>query len=169
MGRKTLIFIAGAPGSGRSTLAAALQRKLRTPLFEFGWIPEFRFTGSRVTTYNEDEALAFENLVLVLQNYAKHDFEGVIVTDLENPRIAQLSKQFKSFDHIVITLRLLDDDLLKERVMDESRLSEYRDWEESQAINRGLFARKPFPNEIFVDIKDQSVGVLTDAIVALIQ
>jgi broad-specificity NMP kinase len=53
------IFLAGAPGSGKSSVAAALQRKLGTPLFEFGWIPEFRHTGTRVITYEEDESLAW--------------------------------------------------------------------------------------------------------------
>lgn len=41
---RTFIFLAGAPGSGKSSVAAAVQRKLGTPLFEFGWIPEFRNT-----------------------------------------------------------------------------------------------------------------------------
>lgn len=57
---KTFIFIAGAPGSGKTTVAQALQHKLNSPLFEFGWIPEFRNTGSEVITYEEDEALALK-------------------------------------------------------------------------------------------------------------
>jgi hypothetical protein len=40
---RTFIFVAGAPGAGKSTVAA-IQRRLGTPLFEFGWIPEFRNT-----------------------------------------------------------------------------------------------------------------------------
>jgi adenylate kinase family enzyme len=36
---KDFIFIAGAPGSGKSTVAKALHDKLNSPIFEFGWIP----------------------------------------------------------------------------------------------------------------------------------
>jgi hypothetical protein len=45
---RTFVFLAGAPGvlSAKSTDAAILQRRLGTPLFEFGWIPEFRNTGT---------------------------------------------------------------------------------------------------------------------------
>lgn len=165
---KTFIFIAGAPGSGKSTVAASLQKRLDTPLFEFGWIPEFRFNGVKATSYTEDEALAFENLALVLKNYAKHDFKNVIVTDLENRRIAQLKEQFSGFDYIIVTLRVFNDELLKGRVLNESRSSQYRDWEEAQSINQGLLHREPFQNEVFMDVRGQSVEDITDAILALI-
>lgn len=165
---KTFIFIAGAPGSGKSSVAASLQKKLNSPLFEFGWIPEFRFTGNRTITYTEDEALAFENLTLVLKNYAKHDFKNTLVTDLENQRIAQLNSQFKDFDYIIVTLRLLDEDLLKERVLSESRSSQYRDWQTSQAINRELFGRKSFPNEVFIDLKNQSIDEVVTLVLGLV-
>lgn len=81
---KDFIFIVGAPGSGKSTIAKILQRKLESPLFEFGWIPEFRNTGKKEIGYSEEESLAFENLVLVVKNYAKHGFKNVIITDLNN-------------------------------------------------------------------------------------
>jgi adenylate kinase family enzyme len=64
---RTFIFIAGAPGAGKSTVAAVLQRRLGTRLSEFGWIPEFRDTDTRVISYEEEESLAFENLTLVLR------------------------------------------------------------------------------------------------------
>lgn len=57
---RTFIFLAGAPGAGKLMVAGVLQRRLGTPLFEFGWIPEFRNTGTRVTSYEEGEARAFE-------------------------------------------------------------------------------------------------------------
>lgn len=165
---KTFIFIAGAPGSGKSTVAANLQKKLNTPLFEFGWIPEFRFNGSQATTYTEDEVLAFENLTLVLKNYAKHGFRNVIVTDLENRRIAQLNEQFEDFDYIIVTLRILNDELLKGWVLNESRSSQYRDWEAARAINQELLRREPFQNEVFVDIEDQRAEDTAGLILGLI-
>ena len=128
---RTFIFIAGAPGSGKSSVAAAVQRKLGTPLFEFGWIPEFRNTGTRTISYEEDESLAFENLTLVLRNYARHGFRNIIVTDLENKRIEHLGSVFRGFDFVIATLRVIDELELRRRVMHESRSSGYRDWQES--------------------------------------
>jgi broad-specificity NMP kinase len=154
---KDFIFIAGAPGLGKSTIAKALQQKLDCPLFEFGWIPEFRNTGERELTYTEDEALAFENLVLVAKNYAKHGFKNVIITDLNNNFIERLPHIFSSYDFAIYTLRLNDEQLLKERVMDGSRSSEYRNWEEAQAINKALQSRPLFAGEMFIDVDGRSV------------
>jgi hypothetical protein len=50
---RTFIVLAGDFRRRKSTAAAILQRKLGMPLSEFGWIPEFRNTGTRVA-YEED-------------------------------------------------------------------------------------------------------------------
>ena len=42
MNNLDIIIIHGALGSGKSTTAKMLHEKLRSPWFEFGWIPEFR-------------------------------------------------------------------------------------------------------------------------------
>ena len=165
---KTFIFIAGAPGSGKSSVASKLQQKLGTPLFEFGWIPEFRNTGSKTISYEEDEALAFENLSLVLKNYAKHGFKNNIITDLENKRVKQLVDVFRDFDFVIATLRLKNEQQLKTRVLDESRPSKYRNWQESLEINRQLFAREALNNEHFVDISIESISDVVTSILKLI-
>ncbi len=164
---KTFIFIAGAPGAGKSVTASILHRRLGTPLFEFGWIPEFRNTGTRVTSYEEDEALAFENLILVLKNYARHGFANIIVTDLEDKRTGQLGSVFRDFDYLIATLRVLDEDELRRRVLDESRSSAYRGWEESVRINRRLLTRPPFPNESFIDVAAEPAEEVADKIAEL--
>lgn len=163
---KDLIFIAGAPGSGKSTIAKALHEKFGTPMFEFGWIPEFQNTGSRTLSYTEEESLSFENLVLVVKNYAKHGFKNVIITDLNNDFIAQLPELFKDYDFAIYTLRLEDDNLLKSRVLDESRSSGYRDWEKALKINSELKNREPLKNETFIDIATLSVEQVVEQICA---
>jgi len=166
---KTFIFIAGAPGSGKSSISKALQLKLDSPLFEFGWIPEFRNTGTKTTTYNEDEALAFENLTLVIKNYAKHGFHNIIVTDLENKRIEQIPSLFRKYNYSIFTLRQQNEELLKKRVLDTSRYGEYRNWEEALAINNELLIREAFANETFIDIGDSNVAAIADYILTLIR
>lgn len=166
---KQFIFIAGAPGSGKSTVANLLQQKLDSPLFEFGWIPEFRNTGDHIIPYTEDEALAFENLTLVVKNYAKHGFKNVIITDLENERIEQLSRTFEGYDYSIFTLRQSDEELLKSRVLDTSRSSGYRDWEKARQINQDLLHRAPFANEIFIDAETLSAESVANHILTLLQ
>lgn len=163
---KDFIFIAGAPGSGKSTIAKALQLNLDCPLFEFGWIPEFRNTGERKLSYIEDEALAFENLVLVAKNYARHGFKNVIITDLNNKFVEQLPDLFGEYDFAIYTLRLKDEQLLKSRVLDGSRSSEYRDWEEAVVINKSLNNRQPFTGETFIDVGAETAEVVADRILA---
>lgn len=159
-----LIFIAGAPGSGKSSVAKALQEKLDCPLFEFGWIPEFRNTGEKILSYTEEESLAFENLVLVAKNYVKHGFKNVIVTDLNNEYIKQLPKIFSDYDFVIYTLRVQDKETLKRRVLDSSRSSEYRDWEKALEINDVLQNRPAFQNEVFIDVDGQSAEAIADQI-----
>ncbi len=159
------IFIAGAPGSGKSTVAKALQLKLDSPLFEFGWIPEFRNTGEEKISYTEEESLAFENLVLVAKNYAKHGFKNVIITDLNNNFVQQLPEVFSKYKFIIYTLRINDAATLKSRVLDASRSSDYRDWRKALEINRILQARPPFTNEKFIDVNSLSAEAIVDQII----
>ena len=163
---KDFIFIAGAPGSGKSIVAKKMQQKLDCPLFEFGWIPEFRNTGEKILTYSEEEVLAFENIVLVAKNYAKHGFKNVVITDLNNDYIRQLPELFSDYNFAIYTLRLEDENVLKERVLDKSRSSEYRDWRKAQEINRQLQNRQPLKNETFLDITTQSVDEVAEQIIA---
>lgn len=163
---KDIIFIAGAPGSGKSSVASGLQQILNSPLFEFGWIPEFRNTGNRTTSYAEDEEMAYENLALVVNNYIDHGFKSVIVTDLENKRITQLGKTYENRDYIIFTLRLKDNEVLKNRVLDEARSSGYRNWQEAQDINGYLWDREALTNEVFVDITDEPLDEVINSILS---
>ncbi len=165
---KDFIFIAGAPGIGKSTLAKLLQGRLGTPMFEFGWIPEFRYTGEKEILYEEEESIAFENLTMVLQNYCKHGFKNIIVTDLEDKRIQRLDTVFCHNTYLLCTLFTEDEMLLKGRVLDESRSSKYRDWEESIKINRGIITRSLLPNERRIDVAHLDERELLEVLVNLI-
>ena len=160
-----VIFITGAPGTGKSTIAKNLQAKLKTPIFEFGWIPEFHDKGDgHQIGYIEEESIAFENLVLVIKNYIKHGFKKIIVTDLEDKRIIQLPQIFEDYKFIIFTLFTEDDRVLKSRVMESTRSSGYRDYQSAIKINTSIISRKSLANEIKIDstIKspDQIVNII---------
>lgn len=91
-----VIVIAGAPGTGKSTIAKILQPKLNTALLEFGRMPEFQDRGDGNNIgYVEEQGIAFENLVLVAKNYIKCGFKNIILTDLEDERIYRIPKLFE--------------------------------------------------------------------------
>ncbi len=146
-----IIFIAGAPGSGKSSVAKLLQKKLNSPCFEFGWIPEFRNKGDEIVPYEEDEGIAFENLTLVIKNYIKHGFKNIIITDLEDKRIKELHNVFQQENYILFSLIVSDDEVLKSRVLDETRSSGYRDFETAIKINKEIIERQLLLNEKRID------------------
>ncbi len=161
---KDLIFIAGAPGVGKSSVASELQKKLGSPCFEFGWIPEFRQKGTETIPYKEEESIAFENLVLVTKNYVKHKFGNIIVTDLQDERILELDNHFENYNYALFTLTVSDDELLKSRILNESRSSGYRDWEAGLEINKKILARKLLPHEVRIDTANKSISVIIEEI-----
>lgn len=164
-----IIFIAGAPGAGKSTVAKELQKKLKSPMFEFGWIPEFRQKGQKKISYIEEESLSFENLSLVAKNYIKHGFSNVIITDLEDKRILNLHKNFRKYSYTLITLTVSDNDILRSRVMNETRSSAYRNYNEAISINQSILDRPLLPNEIRIDTTKKSVRKLVNEVLKHLQ
>lgn len=163
-----LIFIHGAPGTGKSSLAWALQAKFQSPCFEFGWIPEFRVKRNSTITYEEEEGLAFENLTLVVKNYVRHGFGNIIITDLRDHIIQQIPAEFAGYDYILVTLWVDDDEALKSRVLDDSRSSGYRDWPVAVALNREIQQRPLMRNEIRFNSRCNSVAMLVADVMTLV-
>jgi broad-specificity NMP kinase len=161
-----IIFIAGAPGTGKSSVAKYIQEKLNCPCFEFGWIPEFRNKGNESISYIEDEAIAFENLSLVAKNYIKHGFKNIIITDLEDKRIKELHTVFQKENYILLTLIVNDNEILKSRVLNETRSSGYRDFKSAIKINKEILNRELLPNEIRIDTTNQSLEEVVKIIVS---
>jgi hypothetical protein len=149
------IFIAGAPGGGKSTLAKRLQERLGSPCFEFGWIPEFRLPGPQ--SQAREEALSFENLTLVVKNYHRHGYRNIIVTDLNDLRFREIPRRFARYRYVILTLVVTDDETLRRRVLDETRSSGYRDVEAALRHNRLILDRRLLPNEYRVDNTVRSV------------
>lgn len=152
----SVIFITGAPGTGKSTVAAMIHEKLRCPWFEFGWIPEFRNLNPHTEiSYEDEERMSFENLMLVTGNYLRHGFENVILTDIREEFTDEVRAEFGENVRVVI-LYSASDEVIRERVLGRGNGNEYRNADEAVAINRRFVERKVRADEIRVRCDDKS-------------
>ena len=151
-----VIFITGAPGTGKSTVAAILHERLKCPWFEFGWIPEFRNLNPHTEiSYEDEERMSFENLMLVTENYLRHGFENVILTDIREEFTDEVREKFG--DRVrVIVLYSTSDEVIRERVLGRDNGNEYRNADEAVEINRRFIERMPKEGEIRVRCDDVS-------------
>ena len=147
----TLYILRGAPGTGKTSLAAELHKTLHCPWFEFGWIPEFRHLNPHTEISYEDEvALSTENLILVTKNYFAHGFEAVIVSDLEDERIPDFADAFSGIADVRILTLDCDDETQTNRILTRDNGNEYRDTAAAEKIAKRI-RTIPYDGELRFD------------------
>ena len=146
-----LYILRGAPGTGKTSLAAELHKELRCPWFEFGWIPEFRQRNPHTEiSYEEECSLSTENLILVVKNYFAHGFVSVIVSDLEDERIPDFADAFSGIADVLILTLDCDDETRTNRILTRDNGNDYRDTEAAAEIAEKI-RRTPFAGEMRFD------------------
>ncbi len=147
-----IIFIAGAPGSGKTTISNQLKIKLdNSVLIDFGWIREFHLNKSWSNKSDKEEQMSFENLVFILKNYIKNKYPYVIVNDLLDRRIIEIPKIFDPTNYLIFSLVVNDDNELSNRVLDDTRDSGFRNASEALNWNKQLIKRDSIKNEFKID------------------
>ena len=69
-----IIFLGGAPGTGKTTTSKLLYKKLKnSALVELSWIRGFHLDNSWSNATDNEEKMSFENLVFILKNYIKNN------------------------------------------------------------------------------------------------
>jgi len=144
-----VIFINGAPGTGKSTTAIMLQKQLDSPYIEFSDFREWHLDNEWINENKEEEHMSFENLIFVLKNYIKHNYKNVLVTDLRDYRTIQIPELFNTGEYCIITLIVNDDEILKKRIL--ARSSGFKDYGKAIEWNKREQDRHMLPNEIRID------------------
>ncbi len=163
-----LIFILGAQGSGKTTVAKLLKEKLGSTHIDFDWIRDFHLDKGWKNASDTEEEMSFENLVFLLKNYAKHNYKNVIVGGFTEKNIERFLGEFNNYKNIVITLYLSNDEVLKQRVLEESKDSGFRDFEQSILFNKRLRDELIYPNEHKIDNTNQTPDETANQIVNIL-
>ncbi|MBI4134655.1 MAG: AAA family ATPase [Candidatus Sungbacteria bacterium] len=147
---KDLIILAGAPGSGKSTVGELLREEHGFPLIDFGWLRQGHLNNQWSNASQEEEQMAFENLIFTIKNYWQHGYRNLVVTDLQEDKVKALAEVFNQKNYVVVTLVISDDTELKRRVLGE-RDSGFKNTDEAIQWNTELKLRPLFPHEHRID------------------
>ena len=152
----TLYLLRGAPGTGKTSLAAELHKTLACPWFEFGWIPEFRSLNPHTEISYEDECtLSTENLILVTKNYFAHGFASVIVSDLEDIRILPFAQAFDGIADVRILTLDCNDETRTRRILTRDNGNDYRDTAAAAEIAQNI-RKTPIADEMYINTESTS-------------
>lgn len=102
---RDFIFITGASGIGKSTLAKGLLNHYQTTCIEQNMVPEFiSRDGSEPMTGALEELTCWETLVAMLMCFHRLGYKNIIASDLDDLRTADIPIVFKGTDFITIKL-----------------------------------------------------------------
>lgn len=166
-GKFDIIIIAGAPGSGKTTIANMLKKELNSPMIDLGWLREYHLDRLWKNASPKEAKMSFENLVFILKNYKKYGYKNVIVNDLLDEMIKQVPKIFKNERYIIINLILKNDAELKKRIIGE-RDSGFKDYKKAIAWNKLIQQRKLLKGEVRIDNTHNDVSRTLKEIIDII-
>ncbi len=144
-----LIVIAGAPGSGKTTVADLLHSTLKSPYIDFGYIREFHLDRDWKDESPREEQMSFENLVYILKNYIRYGYKNIIVTDLKDFRVQQIPELFADYSYLIATMVIKSDDELALRI--RNRDDGWRDVPRALAWNKQIQERPLLVGEHKID------------------
>jgi hypothetical protein len=164
-----IVPIFGSPGCGKTTLGNALMKKFGYPFFELSWMPELKVMNSKKISYEQEEKIAIFALLNVAKTYCEHGHQVVLISDF----------RFDSFDLVmqniglgspVIKLISSDENVLRSRVLDNSRPSAYRNANEALDLNKKMLLRT-FENQLTIDVSkydlETEINLISNFFIAL--
>jgi adenylate kinase len=163
-----LIVIAGAPGSGKTTICNILKEKLDSPMITYGHIRGFHLNSSWSNMTSLDDEMTFENIRFIIGNYLKNNYRNIIINDFEDFRIKQISQIYSNLKYAIFTLYVDNDLELKSRVLNESRDSGFRDYNRAIEWNKIIKERLVNSNEFIIDNTSKDCQIAVNEILKMI-
>lgn len=154
------IFIGGCPGIGKTTVSQLIyNNKNETwPMIDFGNLRVFHLNRQWTNQSDTEAQMSFENLIFILKNYHRYSYRNILVNDLTDERLGDLSKYLShdEYNYLIITLVVKNSDLLSTRVLNPNRDSGWRNVQKSIEWNNQIQKRKPYENEYVLDTTNQT-------------
>ena len=168
MEQKDFIFVTGASGIGKTTLADGLLRHYRTTCIEQHMIPEFiSRDGTEPMTGELEELTCWENQVAMLMCFHKLGYKNIIASDIDDLRTADIPVVFKGKKYITIKLVSSDPDQIR-RQMKSRPGNGLIDFELQEKMNEKNLKRDPLVNEVEIDVAGKTIEEVLKQAVSLI-
>ena len=166
---KDFIFITGASGIGKSTLANGLLNHYKTTCIEQNMIPEFiSRDGSEPMTGELEELTCWENQVAMLMCFHRLGYKNIIASDIDDLRTADIPIVFKGTDFITIKLVCSDLQQIQEQMQNRPNHG-LIDYELQKKMNEKNIQRDPLINEIEIDIAGKSIREVLEQAIKIIE
>ena len=166
---KDFIFITGASGIGKTTLANGLFEHYQTTCIEQHMVPEFvSRDGNEPMTGELEELTCWENQVAMLMCFHKLGYKNIIASDIDDLRTADIPIVFKGTDFI--TIKLICSDLQQIREQMKNRPNNgLIDYELQEKMNEKNMHRSPLVNEVEIDVAGKSIGEIRKQAINMIE
>ncbi len=166
---KDFIFITGASGIGKTTLANGLLQYYKTTCIEQHMIPEFiSRDGSEPMTGELEELTCWENQVAMLMCFHKLGYKNIITSDIDDLRTADIPIVFKGTDFITIKLVCSDLHQIQEQMRNRPN-NGFIDFDLQKKMNEKNIKRNPLINEIEIDVAGKSIGEVLEHSINIIE
>lgn len=143
-----LLVIAGAPGSGKTTVCDCLYAALKSPYIDFGELRNFHLDRHWSNQSPREEQMSFENLVFILKNYIRYGYKNIILNDLKDFRVQQIPELFAEHNYLIASLLVKSDELA---VRIRNRNSGFTNVEHALVWNKELQQRPLLAGEHRID------------------
>lgn len=146
---RDFIFIIGASGVGKTTLAKALYERIGGAYLETSMVPKFRIPDG-VDPGAFEEKVCFEATVAQMMKFHELGIRNIIATDFDDLRTADLPIVFKGYDFV--TLKLVCSDFEQNRAQMANRVDGLIDFELLEKMHAKIINRPLLVNEVLIDV-----------------
>lgn len=166
---KDFIFVTGASGIGKTTLANGLLEHYKTTCIEQHMVPEFiSRDGSEPMTGELEERTCWENQVAMLMCFHRLGYKNIIASDIDDLRTADIPIVYKGTDFITIKLVCSNLHQIQEQMRNRPN-NGLIDFELQKKMNEKNRSRKPLVNEIEIDVAGKTIAEVLEQAINIIE